>query len=308
MIKIAVIGTGGVGGYFGGRLAMAGNDVAFIARGEHMRAMKENGLHVKSIKGDFVINPVKVTDQFGEIRPPDLVILTVKAWQVTDMAHKLKSIIKPETIVLPMQNGVLASDELIAVLNPRNVIGGSCRIFSKIEAPGVINHYGIEPTIIFGELDHKKTDRLQNIKNIFDEAGIVSKLSDDIHTELWMKLMVICVGGLLAITRSPYGAVREQNETRSLMRELLQEIYMVSQKAGVNIEQAYVDQTMAYIDMYPYDSTTSLARDIWDGRPSEIEYQNGTIVALGSKYGVDTPVNRFVYYCLLPMETKARNR
>lgn len=308
MIKIAVIGTGGVGGYFGGRLAMAGNDVAFIARGEHMRTMKENGLHVKSIKGDFVINPVKVTDQFGEINPPDLVILTVKAWQVTDMAHKLKSIIKPETIVLPMQNGVLASDELIAVLNPRNVIGGSCRIFSKIEAPGIINHYGIEPTIIFGELDHKKTDRLQNIKNIFDEAGIVSKLSDDIHTELWMKLMVICVGGLLAITRSPYGAVREQNETRSLMRELLQEIYMVSQKAGVNIEQAYVDQTMAYIDMYPYDSTTSLARDIWDGRPSEIEYQNGTIVALGSKYGVDTPVNRFVYYCLLPMETKARNR
>lgn len=308
MIKIAVIGTGGVGGYFGGRLAMAGNDVAFIARGEHMRTMKENGLHVKSIKGDFVINPVKVTDQFGEINPPDLVILTVKAWQVTDMAHKLKSIIKPETIVLPMQNGVLASDELIAVLNPRNVIGGSCRIFSKIEAPGIINHYGIEPTIIFGELDHKKTDRLQNIKNIFDEAGIVSKLSDDIHTELWMKLMVICVGGLLAITRSPYGAVREQNETRSLMRELLQEIYLVSQKAGVNIEQAYVDQTMAYIDMYPYDSTTSLARDIWDGRPSEIEYQNGTIVALGSKYGVDTPVNRFVYYCLLPMETKARNR
>ena len=287
---------------------MAGNDVAFIARGEHMRAMKENGLHVKSIKGDFVINPVKVTDQIGEINPPDLVILTVKAWQVTDMAHKLKTIIKPETIVLPIQNGVLASDELISVLNPRNVIGGSCRIFSKIEAPGVINHYGIEPTIIFGELNHTITDRVQNIKNIFDEAGIVSKLSDDIHTELWMKLMVICVGGLLAITRSPYGALREKNETRNLMRELLQEIYLVSQKAGVNIEQTYVDQTMAYIDIYPYDSTTSLARDIWDGKPSEIEYQNGTIVALGAKYGVDTPVNRFVYYCLLPMETKARNR
>ncbi len=308
MIKIAVIGTGGVGGYFGGRLVKAGNEVIFIARGEHMRAMKENGLHVKSIKGDFVVHPLNVTDQIGEIEAPDLVILTMKAWQVKDMAHKLKTIIKPETIVLPLQNGVLASDELISVLNPGNVIGGSCRIFSKIEAPGVINHYGIEPTIIFGELDHTKTDRLQNIKNIFDDSGIVSKISDDIHTELWMKLMVICVGGLLAITRSPYGAVREQNETRNLMRELLQEIYLVSQKAGVNIEQTYVDQTMAYIDMYPYDSTTSLARDIWDGKPSEIEYQNGTIVALGAKYGVATPVNQFVYYCLLPMETKARKK
>ena len=306
MNKIVVIGTGGVGGYFGGRLALAGNDVTFIARGEHLKAMKEKGLRVKSVKGDFVIHPVKVTHQLKEIEPPDLVILGVKAWQVKDLAMELKTIVKPETIVLPLQNGVLSPEELISILNPQSVMGGSCRIFSKIESPGVIIHYGIEPMIIFGELDHTTSERAQKLKIIFDDAGISSKISNDIQSELWRKLMVIASGGLLAISRSTYGAVREQKGTRQLMHDLLFEIYLVSQKAGATLEKDLVDQTMAYIDTYPYDASTSMARDIWEGKPSEIEYQNGTIVALGLKYGIDTPVNRFIYHSLLPMEIKAR--
>jgi len=285
---------------------LAGNYVTFIARGEHMRAMKENGLLVKSIKGDFVVNPVNVTDRISDIDQPDLVILGVKAWQVKEMATQLKPLIKKETIVLPLQNGVLAAEELSSILNPVNVIGGSCRIFSKIESAGVIIHNGVEPTINFGELDHSITDRLMKLKLIFEDAGIASKISDNIHTEMWKKLMVIVSGGLLAITRSPYGAVRELKETRKLMYDLLYETYLISQKAGVFIESELVDQTMAYIDSYPYDFNTSLARDIQEGKPSEIEYQNGTIVALGLKYGIETPVNSFIYHCLLPMEKRAR--
>jgi 2-dehydropantoate 2-reductase len=305
-MNIAIIGTGGVGGYFGGKLAQAGNHVTFIARGEHLKAIRENGLQIKSIKGDFLIKPANVTDSIAEIVSPDLVILGVKAWQVKDIALQLKQVIKPDTTVLPFQNGVLAHEELLEVLQPQQVIAGLCRIFSKIEAPGVINHFGVEPEIVFGEVDNSKTPRVENLHKVFESAGITSNIAGDILTELWKKLMIIGSGGLLALTRSTYGEVRENKETRELMHLLLQEIFQVSAKAGAHIEPQFVDKTMNYIDTYPYDAATSLARDIWSGKPSEIEYQNGTVARMGEKLGVSVPVNKFVYHCLLPMERKSR--
>jgi len=305
-MKIAIIGTGGVGGYFGGKLAQAGNEVTFIARGEHLKSIRENGLKVKSIKGDFSIVPARVTDNIGEIESPDLIILGIKAWQVKEVAQELKIIIKENTTVLPLQNGVLASEELNTVINNQHVIGGLCRIFSKIEAPGVINHFGIEPEIVFGELDNTLTPRVKRILATLENSDIKASISQDIQTELWKKLMIIGCGGLLALTRSTYGGVRENKETREMMHSLLTEIYQVSEKAGAKIETTFVEKTMKYIDTYPYDATTSLARDIWAGKPSEIEYQNGTIAILGEKYGIETPVNKFIYNCLLPMERRAR--
>ncbi len=305
-MKIAIIGTGGVGGYFGGKLAQAGNEVTFIARGEHLKSIRENGLIVKSIKGDFSIVPARVTDNIGEIESPDLIILGIKAWQVKEVAQELKIIIKENTTVLPLQNGVLASEELNTVINNQHVIGGLCRIFSKIEAPGVINHFGIEPEIVFGELDNTLTPRVKRILATLESSDIKASISQDIQTELWKKLMIIGCGGLLALTRSTYGGVRENKETREMMHSLLTEIYQVSEKAGAKIETTFVEKTMKYIDTYPYDATTSLARDIWAGKPSEIEYQNGTIAILGEKYGIETPVNKFIYNCLLPMERRAR--
>ena len=305
-MNIAVIGTGAVGGYFGGKLAQAGNNVTFIARGEHLKAIRENSLIVKSIKGDFVIHPANVTDKISEISSPDLVILGVKAWQVKEVASELKNVIREDTTVLPLQNGVLASDELMSVLQPSNVVAGLCRIFSKLDAPGVINHFGIEPEIVFGEISNEVTPRIENILKTLTNSDIKTYIPKDIQTELWKKLMIIGSGGLLAITRSPYGAVREHKETRKLMHSLLNEIFIVSQMTGARMGVDFVTKTMDYIDSYPYDATTSLARDIWAGKPSEIEYQNGSVVMLGKKYGVKTPVNRFVYYSLLPMERKAR--
>ena len=307
-MKIAIIGTGGVGGYFGGKLAKAGYDVTFLARGEHLLAIQHNGLTVKSILGDFTIDPVKVTDRIDTIGLTDLVILGVKAWQVKDISKELLTIIKKDTTVLPLQNGVMAAEEMRENINQENIIGGLCRIISKIEAPGVITHSGMEPSIILGELNYSGTERIELIKNIFEKSGINSQISDDITADLWKKFIGICVSGLLAVTKTTYGELRELNETRQLMIEMLKEIYLLSQKIGINIDSGFVEKTISVIDTYPYGSTSSLTRDVWEGRPSEIEYQNGAVVRLGEKYGVDTPVNRFVYYTILPMDLKARRK
>jgi len=306
-MKIAVIGAGGVGGYFGGKIAYAGYDVTFVARGEQLKAMREKGLRIKSIAGDFSVHPARVTDSLQEIRDADFMILGVKAWQVKHIAQELFPVIQSGTTVMPLQNGVLAAEELSAILGQSRVIGGLCRIISKIESPGVIHHLGIEPTIIFGELDNKPLARTEKLKEILERAGIKTRIAENIQTELWKKFINICVSGLLAVTRSTYGEVRELKETRDMMIELFEEIYQLSQKMGVALEHEFVAKTIAFIDSFPYDATSSLTRDVWEGKPSEIEYQNGTVVRLGEKYGVPTPVNRFIYNCILPMERKARN-
>jgi 2-dehydropantoate 2-reductase len=307
-MKIAIIGTGGVGGYFGGKLAKAGYDVTFLARGAHLKAIQQKGLTVKSILGNFTIDPVKVTDSIDTIGLTDLVILGVKAWQVRDISKELLTIIKKDTTVLPLQNGVMAAEELMENIRNENIIGGLCRIISKIDAPGVITHSGLEPSIIFGDLNYSGTERIEMIKAIFDKSGINSQISDDITADLWKKFIGICVSGLLAVTKTTYGELRELKETRQLMIELINEIYVLSQQLWIRIESDFVGKMISVIDSYPYESTSSLTRDVWDGKPSEIEYQNGTVVRLGEKFGVDTPVNRFVYSSILPMEMKARKK
>ncbi len=305
-MKIAIIGTGGVGGYFGGKIAKAGYDVTFLARGEHYKAIAANGLTVKSILGDFHVDVVNVKDKIQDIGKCDVIILAVKAWQIKEIAAELKSIVHENSMILPLQNGVLAVEELSAVLNRKNIIGGLCRIISKIESPGVIHHFGVTPAIIFGEIDHAKSIRIQKLKELFDRSGIAAELSDDINVDLWKKFIAICVGGLLAVTKTTYGELLELKETRQMMVDLLREIYQISQQAGIGIEQGFVEKSVSFIETFPYDAAASLTRDVWDGKPSEIEYQNGTVVRLGQQYGIDTPINRFVYHCILPMEMKAR--
>jgi len=307
-MRIGIIGTGGVGGYFGGKIARAGFDVTFISRGEHLKALQTNGLSLKSILGDFKIERITATDKIEDLREADLILICVKAWQVKEVALKLKSVIKENTVVIPLQNGVSAADELKEYINEANIVGGLCFIISKIESPGIINHFGIEPSIVFGEINNLKTERLNKIKEVFDNSGIKSKISDDIIADLWKKFITICVSGLLAVTKTTYGELRELKQTREMMVDLLNEIYNLSQKIGINIISDFVDNTVTLIDNYPYNSTSSLTRDVWEGKPSEIDYQNGTVVKLGQKYGVETPINKFVYDCILPMELKARKR
>ncbi|MBI5402246.1 MAG: 2-dehydropantoate 2-reductase [Ignavibacteriae bacterium] len=305
-MQIGIIGTGGVGGYFGGRLALAGFDVTFLSRGLNYESLRDNGLTVKSLLGDFKIDMVNVTRKIEDLKHADLIFICVKAWQVKEIAEKVSTVLSENAVVIPLQNGISAAEELAEHLGESRVIGGLCFIISKLECPGVINHFGVEPSIVFGERNNIKTERLEKIKMIFDSAGIKSKISEDINADLWKKFITICVSGLLAVTRTTYGELRELKQTRKMMTDLLKEISRLARKIGININPDFVNKTVALIDTYPYNSTSSLTRDVWEGKPSEIEYQNGMVVKLASRYNIETPVNKFVYNCILPMELKAR--
>lgn len=306
-MKIAIIGSGGVGGYFGAKLAKAGHDVTFLARGDHLQAMLKTGISIKSIEGDFIVENVKATDSIDSIGKVDLIILGVKAWQVNEIAPKLHVLIHENTSIIPLQNGVMAAEELGRFMDSKHILGGLCRILSKIDAPGVINHFGVTPTFVFGEFDKTTSPRTIAIEQVFIKSGIKCKVSEDIESDLWKKFIAICVSALLAVTKTTYGELREIQETRQLMIGLFTEIYNLSQKMGITIEADFVEKTVSFIDTFPYTSTSSLTRDIWEGKPSEIEYQNGTVVRLGEKYGIQTPINQFVYFSILPQEQKARN-
>ncbi len=307
-MNISIIGTGGVGGYFGAKLAQAGHNVSFLARGAHLQAMQAKGLKVESILGDFLVSNVSASDQIEDLPSSDLILICVKAWQVKEVAAHLSEIMHKETIVLPLQNGVMAAKELEAFLPASAIMGGLCRIISKIAAPGLIRHIGVTPTIVFGEFDNSLSQRALHLQSAFAEAGIKSRCSEDIEADLWKKFIAICVSGLLAITHTTYGELREEPETRAMMTALIHEVYAVSQKAGINILADFPEKTISFIDSFPYDSTSSLTRDVWEGKPSEIDYQNGTVVYLGQKLGVSVPLNRFIYHAILPMERKSRKK
>ncbi len=307
-LRIAIVGVGGVGGYFGGRLAQAGHDVFFIARGEHLAAMRQHGLRVRSIAGDFVLPEVHATDQPAEVGPVDLALVAVKGWQVREVARQMQPLIGPQTAVLPLLNGVDAPDELAAVLGAEHVLAGLCRIIAYREAPGVIVHAGVHPTSIdFGELDNRRSPRLERIKAALERAGIQGNIPADIHVALWQKFMLICAwSGFGAATRAPIGVWRSLPETRPLVERCLSEVVAVAQARGIAMPADAVAKMMAFIDSMPADGTASLQRDVMAGRPSELESQNGALVRLARAAGVSVPVNEMLYAILLPQELAAR--
>jgi 2-dehydropantoate 2-reductase len=217
-MRIGVFGTGGVGGYFGGRLAQAGHDVTFIARGAHLRAIRESGLKVDSVAGDFTIFPASATDNPGEVGEVDLVILGVKAWQVPEAAREMKPLVGPHTTVVPMQNGVDAASQLVAELGTHAVIGGLCRIVSYVVEPGHIRHAGFAPSIVIGELDNRRTERIASIAQTFNSAGLDTTIAADIQVALWTKFLFIAsFSGVGAVADAPAGVTRKDPKWRAQM-------------------------------------------------------------------------------------------
>ncbi len=305
-MKIAVIGAGGVGGYFGGRLAQKGEEVTFVARGEHGAALSSKGMEVKSINGDFTLPKVQVMDHIRKLQDPDLILLAVKSWQVKEIRDEVKEILKDNTLILPLQNGVMAVEELSETIDKQHIISGLCRIISQVAEPGVINHFGAQPSIVIGEIDNPISNRLKAIEALFTLANIDLKVSNDIESELWKKFIMICLSGLQAVTRATLGEMRNNPANKQMMHDLLVEVYGLSQHLEIKIDSNYVDKTLTFLDTLPDNTTFSLARDVWDGKPSEMEYQNGTVVKLGERHGFKTPINQFIYSCLLPNELKVR--
>lgn len=306
-MNIVVIGAGGVGGYFGGKLAKAGFDVTFVARGKHLEVIKNKGLQVKSILGDFTVHP-NVTDSIEDIKNPNLVILGVKSWQVVEVAEQLKSVINKNTMVLPLQNGADNADKLLTVLPKENVLAGLCKIVSKVESPGVINHFTFEPEIVFGEYDNSKSDRVKQLKSVFDKAGFKNILSDDIHLDIWKKFLFIgTISGIGALTRAVFGVMRETPGIRKIIKDTADEMVAIANAKGVGLTQQDVETIINIIDKLDYNTTASMQRDVIEGKPSELENFNGYIVSQGKLLSIDTPTNAFIYHCLLPQEMKARS-
>ena len=307
-MRIAVFGTGGVGGYFGGRLAQAGEEVIFIARGEHLRAIQRHGLRIDSTKGDLVVHPAQATDDPGQVGVVDVVLVGVKAWQVPQAAQSMRRMIGPDTFVVPLQNGVEAPDQLAAVLGAQHVLGGLCRISSLIAGPGHIRHIGIEPYVAFGELDNRSSQRAERLHQAFARStGVIAQIPADIQADMWAKFLFITpFSGLGAVTRAPAGALRGVPETRQLLKQAIQETFALAQARRIGLPEEAVDKTMHIIDELPEGTTASMQRDIMEGRPSELESQNGAVVRMGQDADVATPVNGFIYHSLLPLELRAR--
>ena len=307
-MKIVIFGTGGVGGYFGGRLAQAGEDVTFIARGEHLRALQISGLKVDSLNGNFTVFPVKATDDISQADPADLIIVAVKAWQVPGVARSLKSIITDSTTVLPLQNGVEAAPQLVAELGPNAVIGGLCKIVSFVVGPGHIRHAGFTPSTVIGELDNRQTDRILKIADTLNHAGIETAIAANIEVALWMKFLFIAsFSGMGAITGANAGRLRTDPELRSQMIQAMNEIYDLAHARGVRLPADAIDTVMTGVNALPEDATSSMQRDIAAGKPSELESQNGAVVRVARAAGVEVPTHERIYVALKPLEEKARS-
>lgn len=308
-MRIAIFGTGGVGGYFGGRLAEAEEDVTFIARGEHLQAIRNHGLRVDSVKGDFVIRPVQATDDPAQVGEVDVVVVGVKTWQVPEAAQAMRPLIGPETFVVPLQNGVEAPAQLAEALGPEHVLGGLAKIFSFIVEPGLIRHIGGPASVTFGELDNRQSKRDERLCEAFIRAGVTAEIHPDIHVALWEKfLFVVPFGGVGAVTRSPIGILRSLPETRKMLEQGMREILNVARGMNITLAEDVVAKSMAFVDDQPPGGTSSLQRDIIDGRPSELEAWTGAVVRLGQQAGAATPLHDFLYNSLLPLELRARGQ
>ncbi len=309
-MRIAVMGTGGMGGYFGGRLAHAGESVAFIARGAHLEAIRARGLTVGSVTGDFTVvapatdDPARVP---GLIGPVDLVLFCVKSYDTETAADALGPLLGPATAVLSLQNGVLNEDVLARRLGGERVLGGVVYGFAVIEAPGVIRHTQ-GGRILFGELDGRRSARAGAFAECARKAGIPIEVSPDIRKALWEKYVVICaLAGMTALSRRPIGDIRDCPESRAMLRQMVEELVGLAKAEGVGLADDVVERGMAAVDALKPDSYSSLYHDLVHGRRLELEALHGDAVRLGARHGIPTPALSCVYAALRPAARAAES-
>ncbi len=296
-MKTLVVGTGGVGGYFGARLVEHGYDVTFVTTSRSKKIIAERGLRIRSPKGDLHLQ-VKVTDTFGE--KADLIVLTVKSQHLEKAIEGIESSFGENTIILPLLNGVYATRMLRERFGER-VLGGFCKVISFKEETGVIRHLG-SGIIELGEIDGGVTDRVRQVRELFSSSGIETKIHDDFLTAQWEKLILIGpLGAVGSVTRATFGQMRAIREVRSLIRKVFLEATAVARSQGANVTDDLADRYLKWVDSLPADGTTSLQRDIVAGIPSELDYLVGDIVRLGK-----APILEALYAALLPQERKSQ--
>jgi len=306
-MRIAIFGAGGVGAYFGARLAQGGAELAVIARGGHLDAIRSNGLRVDSVHGDMHVCPSIVSDDPADVGRVDVVLLGVKTWQVPGVAPSLAPLLGPETIVVPLQNGVETVEQLSRVIGAEHVVGGLCSGFCFIVGPGHVRHIGGVTFIKFGELDGRRSARVEALRTAFAAVRVDAEVPDDIRVALWEKfLLVVPFGGVGAVTRAPIGVLVTEPATRDLLTRGMREIEAVARGLGVVLPSGVVERTLAVLDAVTPSGTSSLQRDIAAGKRSELDEWTGAVVRLGRRAGVPTPLHDVLYAALLPQERRAR--
>jgi len=307
-MKILIMGTGGVGGYYGGLLAQQGNEVTFISRGAHLYAIRHEGLKVKSVHGDFTVFPANATEDPGKVEPVDLILFCVKTYSTEEAAEAIRPAVGPETVILSLQNGIEAVERIGKIVGEEHVIGGATWLSSAVEAPGVIRQISQFRRIALGEFHGGRSERIQSIYEVFNQTGITVEISDDIQKVLWTKLVFItAVSSIGSLTRLPMGDYRSIRETRALLSSIMHEVENVARAQGVNLDQDVVQKWLEFIDNSAPHIKPSLQLDVESGHRTELESMIGVVGRKGRQLGVPTPVADYVYASLLPVELKARN-
>jgi len=294
-VKFAIMGSGGLGGYFGARLAQAGSDVAFLARGAHLAAMREHGLKVESALGDVHLRDVRATDKPADLGLVDFVFFCVKLWDSEAAAEQIAPLVGPNTTIISFQNGVQKDNLLRRGFGDAALMGGVAYIATAIERPGVIKHTGTMQRLVFGEYDGSSSPRAQALLEACLAGGINAELSNDVRREIWDKFIFLV--GLSATTttiRLPIGPIREHPQTRAFLLDVMREAMAVGRAHGVMLPEDYAEARLAFCDSLPADMTSSMHHDLERGNRLEVAWLSGGVVELGKKAGVPTPANAAV--------------
>ncbi len=302
-LRVAVFGVGAIGGYFGGILARTGHDVNFIARGDTAAALRQRGLRIESGTGDFLVHPAQVFKDPAQVGSVELVIPGVKAWQLSEVGPMLNQMLTEGSAVLPLQNGVGTTDDLVKALGQSHVLGGVAKIFCYQVAPGHVRHDGATPTLVIGELDNRASKRLKSLQEAFQEAGVNTEVPEDIHIAIWSKfLMITSVSGVGTAERVAIGKLRTERRTRRLLINSMIEIETLAHSLGITLADDIVASTLDFVDSLPAHAMPSMQRDFMDARPSELGTLLSTVRQLGKTANLNLPVNRALCELLFPLE------
>ena len=294
-MRIAVMATGALGGYFGARLAQGGHEVAFVARGRQLEALRAHGLRVDSPLGDVHLPDVEVTDEPAGIGPVDLVLFTVKLWDTVEAADAIKPLLGGSTAVVSFQNGVVKDEVLRQALGAEHIIGGVCYVAATIAEPGVIRHSGTLAKLVFGEYDGSLSARVRQFRDACADGGIDAEVSDRIEQAIWEKFVfLVGVSGTTSLARSAIGPIRSHPRSRAFLHDVMEEVVQVARVQGVALPAGYADDRLAFVDQLNPSAASSMSHDLERGNRLEVGWLSGDVVDRGGAAGIPTPCNRAI--------------
>lgn len=294
-MRIAIVGSGGLGGYFGARLAAGGSDVHFLARGAHLAAIRENGIAIEGGPDPIRVGEVHATDDPAEIGPVDLALVAVKLWDTESVLDLMRPVVGPQTTLISCQNGVLKDIYLQAAYPELNIMGGVAYVATTIDRPGVIRQTGPMQRLIFGEFDRTRSERAERFLAACQRGRIAAEISDNIERDIWEKFVfLVGLSGTTTTMRSVIGPIRENATTRAFLLDVMREVVAVARARGVDLPEDYAEKRLQLADDVAWDMTSSMHHDLQRQQRLEVPWLSGGVVGLGREVGVPTPLNRAI--------------